>query len=184
MQSSLRFAAYRFSTLPHLKSIEKSKESRLSALESLSSHLYFSCEMKSAPLVRFLIPLAAALLLASCTTLYTNRTGAYTIAGIQAEERTNGYVFKIEAAENIGRVEAWIGQNNWLYMSIPDTSINAGQLDQLRNCPVVANMQVFRYSSSVQVTLQLNKRFDHVGVLKYPGDHNVYVVLYKFNEGL
>lgn len=127
---------------------------------------------------------ATALLLASCTSLYTNRTGSYRIKGIQAEEKTNGYVFKIKAAENIGKVEAWIGQDNWLYMSIPDTSINAGQLNNLRKCPVVANMQIFRYGSSVQVTLQLRRTFDHVGVLSYPGDHDVYVVLYSFREGL
>lgn len=131
-----------------------------------------------------LLPVMTALFLVSCAEVYTYRNKTYTIAGIQAEEKTNGYVFKIQAAENIGKVEAWIGQDNWLYMSIPDTSVNVRQLDKLRRCPVVSDMQIFRYGSSVQVTLKLNQRFDHVGVLSYPGDFDVYVVLYRFGEGL
>lgn len=134
-------------------------------------------------LLRVLIPVATTVLLASCTSLFTSGTGTYTITGIQPEAKSNGYVFKIVATQEIGKVEAWIGQGDWLYVSIPDTSIDTGQLAGLRNCPVVSNMQFFRYGSSVQVTLQLNQKFDHVGVLSYPGDNNVYVVLYKFTDG-
>lgn len=134
-------------------------------------------------LLRASIPATTAVLLVSCASIFTSRTPSFTIAGIQPEERANGYVFKIEAAEKIGKVEAWIGPDNWLYMSIPDTSIDANQLNDLTKCSIVSRMQFFRYGASVQVTLQLTKKFDHVGVLSYPGDNNVYVVLYLFKEG-
>lgn len=132
--------------------------------------------------LRVALPTVAGLLLASCATLYTSRTRAFNIAGIQPEERTNGYIFKIEAAQKVGHVEAWVGPDNWLYISIPDTSINAAKLSDLAKCPIVSRVQFFRYSGSVQVTLHLNAKFNHVGVLNYPGDSNVYVVLYKWKE--
>ena len=123
-----------------------------------------------------------ALILASCATLFTNASRSYNISGIQAEERDNGYLFKIEAAGKIGRVEAWVGPGNWLYISIPDTNLDVGRLSNLTSCPVVSDMQFFRYHGSVQVTLHLKTKFDHVSVLNYRNDNNVYVVLYKYGE--
>jgi hypothetical protein len=126
--------------------------------------------------------LVVAVVLESCATVFTSRSSVFAVSGIFPEKRNNGYVFKIEASRQLGKVEAWIGQDNWLYMSIPDTSINTVQLKDLTDCPVVSKMQLFRYSGSVQVTLLLNAKFDHVGVLSYPGERNVYVVLYDFRE--
>ncbi len=121
--------------------------------------------------------------LAACASLYTSRSSSFNISGIYPEERSNGYILKIEAAEKVGNVEAWIGEDNWLYLSIPDTSINVQQLNDLSKCPIVSRMKFFRYAGSVQVTIQLNQKFDQVGVLNYPGDNNVYVVLYRFKSG-
>ncbi len=133
--------------------------------------------------VRPAILLVMGTMLASCASMFTSRPGTFTVRGIFAEKRTNGYVLKIEAVRQLGKVEAWIGENNWLYMSISDTSINTLQLQDLANCPIVSKLQLFRYTGSVQVTLLLNRRFDHVGVLSYPGEENVYVVLYDFGDG-
>jgi hypothetical protein len=124
--------------------------------------------------------LGMAVLLSSCSSLYTSRSTSFNISGIFPEKKENGYVLKIAAVQNIGKVEAWIGENNWLYVSIPDTSINTSQLDDLLSCPIVSKMHFFRYAGSVQVTLQLNQQFDHVGVLSYPDEYNTYVVLYQF----
>lgn len=123
-----------------------------------------------------------ALILASCATLFTTATGTYNISGIEAEARSNGYVFTIKAAGKIGKVEAWVGPGNWLYISIPDTNMDSGKLSGLASCPVVSGMQFFRYPGSVQVTLHLKTKFDHVSVLNYRNDNNVYVVLYKYKE--
>lgn len=131
---------------------------------------------------RGIILSAAAISLASCTSLYTSRTTSFNVLGIYPEKRDNGFVFKIEAAENIGKVEAWIDQDNWLYMFIPDTSVDTGQLNSLAQCPEVSDMQIFRYTGSVQVTLRLKQKFDHVSVLNYPDDNDVYVVLYEFED--
>ena len=51
-----------------------------------------------------------SILLASCATLFTTAAGSYNISGIEAEGRSNGYVFTIEAAGKIGRVpkKVWI----------------------------------------------------------------------------
>lgn len=136
----------------------------------------------SSTFLRFTVPATMAVLLTSCAAVYTSSSRPFVVTGIQPEERTNGYIFKIKTAGKIGKVEAWIGPDNWLYMSIPDTNIDAGSLDNLVKCPIVSGMQFFHYRASVQVTLHLNAKFDHVSVLRYKGDENVYVVLYKYDE--
>ncbi len=123
-----------------------------------------------------------SIFLASCATLFTTAAGSYNISGIEAEGRSNGYVFTIEAAGKIGRVEAWMGPGNWLYISIPDTNLDSDRLSNLASCPVVSGMQFFRYHGSVQVTLHMKTKFDHVSVLNYRDDNNVYVVLYKYTN--
>ncbi len=130
--------------------------------------------------LRAIFAAALSVLLVSCASVFTYRAPSFNITGITPEPRTNGYVFRIDAYQKIGKVEAWIGEDNWLYLSIPDTSIDSRQLNDLTKCPVVAMMKFFRYAGSVQVTLQLREKFDHVEVLSYPGDNNVYVVLYQF----
>ncbi len=133
-------------------------------------------------LIRTGVLFFAAILLQSCATLFTSSPGSYKITGIRPEERENGYIFRIEASGRIGKVEAWIGPDNWLYMTIPDTNLDAGSISNLTRCPIVSNMRFFKYKGSVQVTLHLNQKFDHTSVLNYANDDNVYVVLYKFKE--
>ena len=123
---------------------------------------------------------ALSVFLVSCASIFSSSVPSFNISGITSEPRKNGYIFRIDASHKIGNVEAWIGEDNWLYISIPDTSVNSRQLNELKKCSVVASVKFFRYAGSVQVTLQLKQKFDHVGVLSYPGDNNVYVVLYLF----
>ncbi len=75
-----------------------------------------------------------------------------------------------------------MGPGNWLYISIPDTNLDSDRLSNLASCPVVSGMQFFRYHGSVQVTLHMKTKFDHVSVLNYRDDNNVYVVLYKYTN--
>ena len=124
------------------------------------------------------------ILMSSCTAVYTTSESAFNIAGIVAEQKSNGYVLKIEAVKRVGNVEAWIGQDNWLYITIPDTSIDVAQLKGLEKSPVIAKVQLFTYQTAAQITLQLKEKFDHVEVLRYPDDNNVYVVLYQFKSDL
>lgn len=104
---------------------------------------------------------------------------AYDVSGLVPEAKSNGYVLKIEAAKDIGKVEAWIGADNWLYITIPDTSVDFKKLDEVKKSALVRNAHFFRYKSSVQITLQLDGKYHDVQVLRYPRDRNVYVVLYQ-----
>ncbi len=116
----------------------------------------------------------------SCAAVYTLEPPS--ISRILVEQRSNGYVLKIFAARKIGKVEAWIGNDNWLYITIPDTSIDFSQLDGLENSPLIARTQFFRYTDAAQITLQLKEKVDQVQVLRYPDDDDVYVVLYQFKS--
>lgn len=122
---------------------------------------------------------AAAVVFSSCSSVNVMSAPAYDISGLVLEQRSNGYILKIEASRPIGTVEAWIGQNNWLYVTIPDTSVDFSKLSELKKDSLVRDAQFFRYESSIQVTLQLNGKYHDVQVLRYPKDRNIYIVLYK-----
>ncbi len=122
--------------------------------------------------------------LSSCSSVSVMSVPEFDITRIVPEPKANGYLLKIEASREVGKVAAWIGQGNWLYITIVDTSIDFKKLDDLKKSPLVRNTRIFRYESSVQVTLQLNGQFRDVQVLRYPGDNNIYIALYRENSGL
>ncbi len=130
-------------------------------------------------LIAFL--LIAGALFSSCSSVSLMSVPAYDVSGLVAEQKSNGYVLKIEASKPIGKVAAWIGQDNWLYITIPDTSVDFSKLNELKKSSLVRNTHFFRYESSVQVTLQLNGEFHDLQVLRYPEDKNIYIVLYQSN---
>ncbi len=132
-------------------------------------------------LAAVLLAVGMAALFSSCSSVSLLSTPSFDISRITAEQKSNGYILKIEAARKIGNVQAWIGQDNWLYITIPDTSVDFDRMNELKNSPLIRNTQIFRYESSVQVTLQLNGNYHDVQVLRYPGDDNIYVVLYQVN---
>jgi len=115
----------------------------------------------------------------SCTSFFTTSSEGFDVREIVPEPRENGCVLKIVSRKEIDNVSAWIGQGNWLYISIPDTSINLAQINRLSDSRSVERTQVFRYQSAVQITLLMKDKFDHADVLHYPDDTNIYVVLYK-----
>ncbi len=119
--------------------------------------------------------------MSSCTTLY-NSSPKYDISGVFEEYRTNGLVFKIVSAKYLKGVEAWLGEDNWLYITIPDSSMKVSQLHSLDGSKAVEKTQFYKHQSSVQVTIKLKQKFDHVDVLRYPDDRNTYVVLYHFKQ--
>lgn len=107
-------------------------------IAAVSVFTFFVVKNMSITFLRISISAATTFLLASCAALYNSTTRPFGITGVQPEERTNGYVFKIEAAGKTGKVEEWIGPHNWLYMSIPDAGIDAGELNDLVKCPIVS----------------------------------------------
>lgn len=134
-------------------------------------------------LLFFGFALFPAILLVSCTALLRTVNSGYDVTGIVGEPKENGYLLRIESASRLKNVQAWIGQDNWLYITIPDTNVNENRLSRLRTDSVITGVKFFRYENSVQLTVKLSQPFGHVEVLQYPDNDNVYVVLYKKAAG-
>jgi hypothetical protein len=129
----------------------------------------------------FVLAISSFLVLVSaCATLYTEAEKSFDITRISAEEKANGLVVTISATKEIGKVEAWIGDDNWLYITIPDTNIDYTQMAQLAKDSTFSKMQYFRYNRAIQVSLQLKEKVDHLDVVRYPDNDDVYIALYKF----
>ncbi len=118
----------------------------------------------------------------ACTTFYTARGNLFDISGISAETRTNGIVVTISATKQIGHVEAWIGDNNWIYITIPDTSVDFTRLRRLEENPIIAEMKCFKYAEAFQISLQIKEKVDQLDVVRYPDDYDVYISLYRFKS--
>ena len=123
--------------------------------------------------------IAACTLFSACAAIYTMMHPGYDVSAITATKKSNGIVFKITAQRKISDVEAWLGAGQWLYITIPDTSINVSQLNQLEGTQMVVKTEFFRYLQAVQVTLKLREEMDHVEIVRYPDSDDIYVVLYN-----
>ncbi len=108
-----------------------------------------------------------------------SRRPALTCVQLRPAKDTNGGVVKIIAAKKINNVEAWLGNNNWLYITIPDTSISTLWLNRLKKNLLVEKTEFFRYAEAVQVTLKLREKMDHVEIIRYPDDNNIYIALFE-----
>jgi hypothetical protein len=123
-----------------------------------------------------------ALSISSCASLYTERENSFDIARISAAEKTNGFVVTISATKQIGKVEAWIGNDNWLYITIPDTNVNLAQIASLEKNPLFVKTECLKMDEVVQLSLQMREKVDQLNVVRYPDDNNVYVALYRFKS--
>jgi hypothetical protein len=122
-------------------------------------------------------------LFSGCTSVFTaGSLHDIDITGIRALEKSNGYIVEISANKKIGNVEAWLGDNNWLYITIPDTNISGRQVNDLSRSRLIKRTEIFRYPGAVQVTLQLRDDVEHVEVVRYRDSDNIYVVLYRSNR--
>jgi len=135
-------------------------------------------------IVRILWVSFACFLFSACAAIYTRMPSAFDISEITAMPKTNGAIVKIVAARKIDDVTAWLGDDNWLYITIPDTSINMKRLEQLKKNPLVARTEFFRFAEAVQVTLQLREKMSHLQILQDPDNDDVYVMLYHSKSNL
>ncbi|MGO9481678.1 MAG: hypothetical protein ACLP05_07855 [Candidatus Kryptoniota bacterium] len=126
-----------------------------------------------------LIAAMASFMFAACAAVYTESEASFDVRAITASQRSNGGVVKIIAAKKINNVEAWLGNNNWLYITIPDTSISTLWLNRLKKNLLVEKTEFFRYAEAVQVTLKLREKMDHVEIIRYPDDNNIYIALFE-----
>lgn len=120
--------------------------------------------------------------ISSCATMYTGNEKSFDITQISATEKTNGFVVTISATKKIGNVEAWIGNDNWLYLTIPDTNVNLAQITSLKKNPLFMKIEYFKMNEVVQLSLQMKDKVDQLDVVRYPDDNDVYIALYKFKS--
>ena len=121
-----------------------------------------------------------AMFISSCASLYTESTTSFDRTKITADIKTNGIVVTISTKREIGNVEAWIGDDNWLYITIPDTSIDLDEVNRLEDGPVFSRVLCFRHQDSVQLTFRMKEKVDHLDVVRYPDSKDIYIALYKF----
>ncbi|HUI28631.1 MAG TPA: hypothetical protein VLX91_00340 [Candidatus Acidoferrales bacterium] len=106
----------------------------------------------------------------------------FDVTGISAETKDNGYVVKLSAVRKIESVEAWIGDDNWLYITIPDTSVDLDQIGRLRKNPIIERMECFFYHASVQICLQLKEKVEQLDIVRYRDENDVYIALYRIKQ--
>ncbi len=141
------------------------------------------CEKLAGTIGRYVLLWLLVSTLQSCTAVMNSFSSNYVVTGIFGEPKANGYLLKIEATGRIKHVEAWIGENKWVYVTIPDTNVDETRLKSLKHDSIVKGIKLFRYKDSVQLSVQLSESFSHVDVVRYPNNNNIYVILFKEQQG-
>ena len=79
----------------------------------------------------------------------------FDITGIEIEPRLNGYVLTILASKKLNDVETWLKQDGWLFVTIPDATVDTMAIKNARPYGAIRQILVFPSPTSVQLTFRV-----------------------------
>lgn len=79
----------------------------------------------------------------------------FDITGVEVEPRLNGYLLTILASKKLNDVEAWLKEDGWLFVTIPDATIDTVAIKNARPYGAIRQILVFPSPTSVQLTFRV-----------------------------
>jgi N-acetylmuramoyl-L-alanine amidase len=86
----------------------------------------------------------------------TAPTSPFDIPSVRLEEKANGMLIRIASAKKIEDIETWVGQDNWLYVTIPDAKADTTAINSIRPSGIVRRIVAIQSPTSVQLTFHLS----------------------------
>ncbi len=102
----------------------------------------------------------------------------FDIYGAGVDQRNNGYLLRFFAWRKIKDYEVWLGQNNWLYITILGASVDISQIKKLAPSKVISKVEIVQYSQSVQISLKLVPKVKHYEVVSGNDSNDILIALY------
>ncbi len=113
--------------------------------------------------------------LGSCVPFISSR---YDVTDLNVERKSNGYLVVFMASKHIDDVEAFVSQSDWLIVTIANASIDSEKLSSASFHGIIRKIETQKFDSSVQVSLQLAKKFERAEVVRDPDTYSFYVELF------
>ncbi len=103
---------------------------------------------------------------------------AFDVYDVAIDRRSNGYLLRIKTARKIKDYEIWLGQNNWLYITIANAKINISKIKKLSAPNLVSKIELIPYGSSVQLSFKLIPKIKHYEVIVDKDTDDILIALY------
>ncbi len=103
---------------------------------------------------------------------------AFDVYDIMIDRRSNGYLFRIKTARKIKDYEIWLGQNNWLYITIANAKINISKIKNLSEPDLFSKVEIIPYGTSVQLSFKLIPKVKHYEIITEKNTDDILIALY------
>lgn len=117
---------------------------------------------------------AAVLMLSSCGIFSPAGAG---LASLTVEQLSNGYLIRIVAENDVGEAAAFVRPDNWLIVTIADSTLRMKELTTFRST-LVDSVEVTPFATAVQVSLRLTKQVDAVEVIRQKPVNEILISLF------
>ncbi len=158
----------------------------------MSANVLLAAEMFFVPVEEFLEPFN---LLYEGNIIYDRSTetmrvaervgsNSYDINDLTIEQRRNGYLIRIKATRPFNEYEAWLRQDNWLYVTIANARADTAKLNSAKPTGIVQKILVIQNPTAVQLTFKLNRRAESAQILPDPSSNDLLLTVHTPTDSL
>ena len=110
---------------------------------------------------------------------------AYDIGGLSFEEKSNGYLVRIQCSKRLTDYECWkkpIGDYTWVYMTLSNARADVGTIGRMKRNEFVKQVLVFQSPKSVQLTLKVKGEVSSTEPIQAEGSNDILLAIHKPTE--
>jgi len=110
---------------------------------------------------------------------------AFDIAGLSFEEKSNGYLVRIQCSKRLTDYECWkkpIGNYTWVYMTLSNARADVGTISKIKGNDFVKQVLVFQSPKSVQLTLKIKGEISSTEPMQAEGSNDILLAIHKPTE--
>jgi N-acetylmuramoyl-L-alanine amidase len=112
-------------------------------------------------------------------------SSSYDLAGIGLEEKTNGFLIRLQCSRKLPDYESWvkeIGDDSWLYITLANARADVNKINAVRPTGILRKILVFQSATSVQLTFRIRGKVSSAELLGAEGSDDILVTIHTPTE--
>ena len=109
---------------------------------------------------------------------------AFDIADLIVEQRKNGYLVRIKSKRHFDEYEAWLRQDNWLYVTIANARADTNRLNAIKPTGIVQRLVAIQSPTAVQLTFKLKEHAESAQILPDPSSDDLLLSIHTPTDSL
>jgi N-acetylmuramoyl-L-alanine amidase len=92
----------------------------------------------------------------------------YDLAGLELEEKANGYLIRLRCTRKLSDYESWVKEmenDSWLYITLANARADVGRIREMKPSGILKQILVFQSATSVQLTFRIRGKVSTAEVL-------------------